>query len=423
LNTIILLCLAAFCVASSDAPSNVECKTMNPFLDKLADDDDFEDIVRSHPIQSSDACQWEWTTFKSCCYAAKLREYEQSDRRKVFKGVNSTLNILHRYINSTRQLIDINFKEIATANPTANKTPQPSKLCPKSSIGLKAQPINPALNTKLEYLREAISSIENKNNDYQADTMACWTEMANIRARSLCSICSGRSITFFEKNKLLISGETCSSLLNKCVGSFSVLIKFFIGMGELALRLKEDIKDITLTEVMKKFIDSLLEMTENIRSSKIHKTLFAYVESAFTGIRSLQLASDLCSELISIKQSPFITKIPHIIEEENLEILDNVISEIKKDPLWFYNVFANVGQIMKITPEELKDYKKVREYRTSERIKKEKLSKENKIREKEKKKLEESKRKRSKRKRSKRKRSKRKRSKRKRSKRKRKQKN
>ena len=53
--------------------------------------------------------------------------------------------------------------------------------------------------------------------------MTCWNYMAKVRSSALCSICSGRSTSFIEKDKFLVSPQVCDKAVSSCVAFFEGL--------------------------------------------------------------------------------------------------------------------------------------------------------------------------------------------------------
>ena len=83
----------------------------------------------------------------------------------------------------------------------------------------------------------------------------CWSKIATSRSNSLCSVCSGRSNSYFSGSKILMADTDCNQILEECAPS----------LGGLALMMKE------FTVYFREFL-SLAKMYKKSRTSYFSKS-------------------------------------------------------------------------------------------------------------------------------------------------------
>jgi hypothetical protein len=297
---------------------------MNPFIPLLMEEDnDHEVEIFKNPEKSTKSCAWEWGRFGTCCELESLKKYNIEDQKDISKAVNTTNKMLTKYATYMYGMLYASKYHFTSEIKLKSK---------KSTLVAKA-----FRNSRMWKLKSAVRTILNKP-IFERNSEQCWKEMSRIRANALCSVCSGRSSVFFSEDKILIHRNTCSRLLNSCAATFSTFVKFFVGMEEMTLRLREEIKSPKEVSDFIHLLEKIERVTKSIRKHHIQVLILSYLgltTSRLLPLAKAAVASKLCSQLISIKEEPFIKQLSDLLDDYQLEILSTVTKEIR-DSRWLY---------------------------------------------------------------------------------------
>ena len=218
-----------------------------------------------------------------------------------------------------------------------NKGKKNLKTCVKKPVD-PFQIVKP-LQDQIEKLRQM-----NINKAFGKDTRDCWTHIANLRASSVCSTCSGRSHEFFWKNKALMSQEVCVGVLDKCYKPLRQLTYFvsvlnlipnFLGLGSKISKPSEKEKqDKVSTQKLNSHLkEGEIKTTANLFQKADFVRLTAKIarQTALKGTELfkpevlLKAERALCSRFIVLNHKPIIVRLTRLFghkKQENTQTRD-----------------------------------------------------------------------------------------------------
>ena len=285
--TILTVLIISTCIQCKVMNSNdVKCRDINPFIQhktnvRLFDTPSF---VASHV--GGNRCSYEWSKHGTCC------EY--------------------------RSLVDGFEKEMIEMNERIKKTTilAPSIVDNLSQMGVLAKKMKTSVNNENE-LREFINStdllLENliqvqSEPSFGKSHRRCFVKVQELRGKSQCSTCSGRSNRFFSRDKkAYISQEVCSSFIDDCSESFENLMIYLDHLKLIVeefgrVRFEKAIKGIMIEALVR-----LNQDLNNLLKNDVHLLIDEYINKKYTDMNDIQ--SKLCFRLLSLNNEPFLIKV------------------------------------------------------------------------------------------------------------------
>ena len=189
------------------------------------------------PQIDNTTCRQEWSANGTCCDKQSLLEFSAADRKRVLESVEVVKSF------SIHALASCSFKA-------------------KHEEG---------------YFRalDSMARSTATSSTFNASIDQCWDHMSGIRAKTLCSTCSGRSALFFNESKGVITAPVCSQTLRACLPSFKHLFTFltefdnFLGFLYNAADLGSSPTALVQKEKMKSAIRRLSSTVDQIKEKDI----------------------------------------------------------------------------------------------------------------------------------------------------------
>lgn len=261
MKTVCLFILAIF-LCSVTVQST--CLAKNPFLAPLKDSHPIKVEILAKPITTDIAhCKSEWSKFGTCCKSTDLVAFADLEGR----------------------LIDLNHKHLVNV---VNK------------VGVQL-------------------SQQKFVSNFEKDSWNCWNHMKVARSSALCSICSGRSETFFKDEKALINPDTCLKATDACQNFFTKIAK---------------IRQLITLEAVKLNSAELNNLERDLNTfSPPAELIAAFTARSSTTLNNeskLKASFTICSMIMNLRKRPYILIMNHEGIKHFLEVVEQ---KIKADAL------------------------------------------------------------------------------------------
>ena len=327
----ILLCVMICCTAVhcfSSTLNSQKCRDMNPFIAQLEKKGNV--VLFDAPKITTDACAFEWGVYGSCCNQKSLKKHVLKDVSTINDSVTKSMDFLKKYSKSIQRL----FEE-------ANNKKDELKGKEMKSVKKKIQKFATAfLSSSLDKLQGTTNYI--LSDAFEKQYRSCWSTMEQVRSSSVCFTCSGRSSVFFKGSKILINTQTCHDILSKCQATFSTLVDFFTGLEVMTQRIKHELKNEDDIIDLIYFIEKIDKVTEDIKRNRIQALIKQYISSNINDkISRANVASELCSMLVTISNEPFILQTRDVLDDYDFELLDKVSRDLQGNKAWIKHNFMN----------------------------------------------------------------------------------
>lgn len=302
-----LFVVICFAILALTFQSDNSCSKKNPFLE-LIKITTFKPIeIYKSPVKdiSIDHCKYEWDEFGTCC--------------------------------NQEQLVAANQREVEEIETNRGKLDEVTKEIKEAASRILAWLEDHSSVKGSEILYESVSKYVtlDAHDLIGNSSKKCWDYMSRMRASALCSICSGRSEQYFNKSKILISPDTCSSSVAECEGffrdydnimrgflkiqsSFKLLTKN-IQINKSLANLAKKIRAISPPEKLRIAFRTLRESTfiqdmKQKRSEKKAKNndLQSKENEPYLkteSLKFLKLKSLICSMILNVRHVPLVTAI------------------------------------------------------------------------------------------------------------------
>ena len=248
---ILLMLMAA---TSFSQVSRVEkCKDKNPFLRHWNQEEHDGIAVFKKPLKLSSHCLGEWNVHGTCCKPSEIVAFVKKDALAIDEAVKEVSRILKQQSQLFVSVYNL-AREIRAKNLTLDTI---------------AKPFLEKLANLNEYNMNFFHDILRPGSNFTSDMDRCWSHMKKIRSASVCSICSGRSESFFEGKRGIILPDTCSDTLEKCKQSFISMLGFvfrawkIIGLGISKENCSTSGSAATFRKTFKKYNKQISELKDD----------------------------------------------------------------------------------------------------------------------------------------------------------------
>lgn len=260
------------------------CLTLNPFLKDLSQTKPVSVQIWDSPKKDNIAhCFTEWGPHGTCC-----DQYDLAAMAKLEEVL----------MNSNELALIKAFDEMKRA-------------IQRSSDIFLTSPVNHQKFVASSQELKAYHDIYSFNN-FKGESNKCWKTMREARSSALCSICSGRSKQFFEKDKILVPQDTCKKVVEDCELFFvklSTIIKEYPkvldGYKRLKLLKEEEYEEYDIMQRELKTYAPTQELLDG----------FAEYEARKKEKGSEIQAAKVCSMILNIRKTPYIME----MNPENIE--------------------------------------------------------------------------------------------------------
>src|SRR3990167_7684776 len=214
-------------------------------------------------------------------------------------------------------------KRLAARGSRGNKKNKKGKNKTRHRV---VNPVRPAEEMN-QLLKKLIASTQAAN--FKKGTESCWNYIADLRASSVCSTCSGRGREFFSRNKALMSGDTCDSVLKVCYRPLRQITYFIIILNLLPEVIGLNAKISELADTKIEIDERLMEgLTAHLHSKELSGVARLFERANFIRLiskyetekklrgteyfdqqRLFHAESNLCSRFMVLNQKPIIVQL------------------------------------------------------------------------------------------------------------------
>lgn len=278
---LLAVCLTLFCGLMA---TESECMKKNPFLKQLSESIPLTVSIFESPSKTDiKHCESEWSAHGTCC--------NQDDLRGLFKLEDLLIQ------NSEEQLIKT-FEEMR-------------KAIEKSTDILLVDPTTYKHSKSSYHNMKFYHDIYSFSN-FKEESNKCWKSMKQARSSAICSICSGRSETYFSKDKIILPEDTCNRVVEDCE-------LFFIKLRSIVQRFPQVLNSYKDMDLINDDYRDFQIMEKELRTycpPQVLLDAFAEYEEAKKQGKDIGLpAANVCSMILNIRKTPYIIQMnPNAIE-------------------------------------------------------------------------------------------------------------
>lgn len=266
------LLLASLALSASAQDVEAKCMTKNPFLQGLATAKPIGVEIFETPKNGKfSKCSSEWNLYGTCCNEIELEQFYTLEAGMINRNDFVLKKSILQVQTQLKHLISDLSKE---------KKPNKHHLHYLSRV-------------KTLYGYSGFST-------FNRTSTLCWNQLKKIRGSALCSTCSGRSHSFFDKDKILISPADCSRTISTCATFFKsiswivdqlhkiiALLHLYCKSSQLISRLKLEFRSITLYKPPRELMLAFSALNPNQTSDQTFDLKEAKVCSMIVNVRKL----------------------------------------------------------------------------------------------------------------------------------------
>lgn len=161
------------------------------------------------------ACHDEFSKYKSCCETESLKDYMQKAVESDSLRWNNALKSVYIFRNEIINNLDALVAKVKELFPLIDPAVRESRV---KQIGYDSAKM---LNKFLPLLTKEYYNETELH--YRKEAQSCFDEVSTLRKNALCLVCSGRSLTYFNGERMNIKQRTCEGLTESCYNSFSFM--------------------------------------------------------------------------------------------------------------------------------------------------------------------------------------------------------
>ena len=277
-----LLFVVGFVLCVGSLSCSQTCQGSNPLIDILSTKG--VKVFKTAQPSTSPVCKSEWQAFKTCCDSTSLLQYVKADSERLR---NSMAEVRKELAQST-QMLKLPIQTIITM----------FKFPFLKTTVLQEIDLN-AIKNMLNHLNLAPVQY--------AEQAACFQRMTAIRTSSLCYTCSGRSATFFNQGRALMSMQDCQKTISVCGTTWKAMVDLVDGITRVNEIYKLIKKYLPKSKRKAPDMDSAVTLENWLQTTDIRSFL---KECTAPGSKCPpKSASNICEDLISLERSTFEEKI------------------------------------------------------------------------------------------------------------------
>src|SRR3990167_683777 len=300
-----VLLIVTVCLGRRDnKPKPFQCPKQNEFIKRLSKRG-VKTFKKAFVTTSS--CAFEFGTYGTCCKEEDLLRFATGKTKGLMEDVSFINEEYKRFRGVLSQAYQL-LEKVASA-PKNPSRPKWDRFIKGAQEKLK----NPKFQ---EYFANHMDSAKNTEH-FTVKNTKCWEMQAKAREVALCYTCSGRSHHFFQKEKALISQETCDAFVRDCRYSLSALVKFIMSFQEAKLIFGELKKlGINLNFETKLDMKKLSEYFTAFKSENIEHIL-----ETSRNLHRPEIKAQMCSKFLRLGDKPIISQMRAIFNSADPWIL------------------------------------------------------------------------------------------------------
>lgn len=247
---------------------------------------------------TTNRCGDEWKRFGLCCDETDLVRFVKADQQKITQAAEGFLSNIIEFKNTYGRILKIALK------PRADEIER-----------LRAGP-----KTIMQFIRGENSKTFQKNIERQLSAkllsknlIQCWKKVEAARSSALCSICSGRSETFFSEDKRIVMVDTdCNQLLRSCAPAFETTVEILEELGRFFISFEAALEQSPCPNLLTT-VSYFKSLVAEIEQKRLLQNFKSYSEAH--GSEKLKHAAGLCSSFLNIRGTTFIENAKTILED------------------------------------------------------------------------------------------------------------
>src|SRR3990167_3268437 len=258
--------------------------------------------IYERPQKHSKVCQLEWDTFGRCCEEESLHHHLKQKRERN----QQALVQLREEIRSIHGRL-VELREVQIDRPLKQLQDELATLGSGLTLRENVNPNSSTVKQTLKSLDKNLLKIQQNSEPLIQGHEKCVQSVNEINSKSACSICSGRSDDFFNKDgKLKFTERSCRRFLGDCEQALNLITGvavdariFGLSMQQLrkSLGLPFDVapKEISITMNLDSFITNrnLIPIMNKCGKRKLQDCSFEHVAA-------------LCEQFIHIQAQTYI---------------------------------------------------------------------------------------------------------------------
>ncbi len=269
----------------------------NPFLPELKDH--HVSLFKSPAQYEGSSCGDEWKNFGVCCDQRGLLKYAKQDRQNITLAAASVINSFIRIKNSfamvRRRAYSVSREDLEKMKP--HHKAFYLFIRGKSSFNFKS---------KMDKLLSKRA--------FTQKLTRCFKKINTSRSNALCSVCSGRSTSFFLGRKIRMADTDCNRILEQCAPAFQGMVLILEVLANFLASFKDSLKG--QQGDYSKNLNYLNELLDTISREQVHVEIKQFL--GLPGAEKSKTANSLCSKFLKIKGETFIEKSQAILQKFGL---------------------------------------------------------------------------------------------------------
>lgn len=181
----------------------------------------FQDSIKVHLKPTSEsyskACQDEFAKYQTCCETESLRDFIEKVVESDSLRWNNALKNVYLFKKEVLANKDIFVKKI---NELYNQVDAAVRDGRVKQVAFDSIKLLSKFLPNMTIEKYAITAA-----NYKKEAQSCFDEITTLRKNAMCLICSGRSQTFFNGQRMTIKQRTCEGLTQSCYNTFSFMFE------------------------------------------------------------------------------------------------------------------------------------------------------------------------------------------------------
>ena len=307
----ILLLMSLLLSKSIQSTINMSCEPKNPFIGYLVHGGV---QMFDTPTINSNRCGDEWKIYGSCCEESSLVNYAIKDKAKILEASESVWVSM----TSLSAIFSSIFDHLNTKIRARGAVSEDDKQILEA---ISSNDLNKVITLKYNLLMV--------NGSIEDSFKGCWAYLSDSRSSSLCSSCSGRSRSFFEDQKMVISSESCIKMDQMCMNSFTTIVKYLDSITEI-IGIVGKYKNHNGEAFFNDTGDHLLLKLSRLKKSHVHMLVNEILEIKQERKNSIPQAYKykLCETMVNLGKAPFVVRVDHLMKSQ-VEFFKKLDNEIK----------------------------------------------------------------------------------------------
>lgn len=330
------------------------CSKKNPFLSYI--ELRGVTVYASPRTYDGNKCGKEWTSGDLCCDPESAVSFANKQAIKIATSVDNVNREFNVFINFLKA-VNTTLFEMAALKKYDWK-PLVKDARERSELETLIENLYSKTTTRSIFFSFSSPGI---HKTFADKNKICWDKMTKLRQSAVCSICSGRSEQFFQKDKANMEQEVCNTLIDDCWDFFRIVDRY---LGNLAMieflwvmanRSKQRYYVVTNPSIFE--AQKAMDFIKTFSDAKVDhyglKDLFAKgAKLSEEQVRKKDAQSKvLCERFVSLHKTPWIIHLDYMIKYGDIKayptpFMTNIIdtAKAKMGQAKFAEVVNSIGE-------------------------------------------------------------------------------